>query len=144
VRNLKRNETDFEYIPPDGETSDLNENGEHTGEFYQKHGTPVSMRGNISMPSGSISQQFFGTDTRYTHVLLLDNPNADISELGMVRWKGSLYAITAVRPSLNAMSVALRKKTDDHAEAEDDADELQNAESNQPGTQSEVDQPGNP
>ena len=119
MKNLKRNMTEFEYLPPDGETTDLNEDGEHTGEFYQKHSDPVPMKGNISMPSGNVSQDFFGTDTRYTHVLLLDDPDADISELGMIRWKGNLYEIRAVRPSLNALSVALRKKTADNAEPEE-------------------------
>lgn len=113
---LRRNLTDFEYLPPDGETSDLNDDGEHTGEFYQKSGTPVPKKGNISEPSGSISQNFFGTDTRYTHVLVMDDPDAGISELGMIRWKGDLYEIRAVRPSLNALSVALRKKTANHVE----------------------------
>ena len=120
MRNLKRNETEFEYMPPDGETADLNEAGEHTGEFYQKHGTPVTMKGNISTPSGMISQNFFGTDTRYTHVLVMDDPEADISELGQIRWKESLYEITAVRPSLNVLNVALRKKTANNAPPEDD------------------------
>jgi len=120
VRNLKRNETVFEYLPPDGETTDLNEDGEHTGEFYQQHGKPVTIRGNISMPSGFTSQDFFGTDTRYTHVLVMDNPKADISELGMIRWKGDLYEIRAVRPSLNVLSAALRKKTANNAPPEDE------------------------
>ena len=120
LHNLRRNETEFEYLPPDGETTDLNEDGEHTGDYYQQHGTPVTMKGNISMPSGYTSQDFFGTDTRYTHVLVMDDPEAEISELGMIRWKGSLYEIRAVRPSLNALSVALRKKTVNNAPPEDE------------------------
>ena len=120
MRNLKRYETEFEYLPPDGETTDLNEDGEHTGDYYQQHGTPVTMKGNISTPSGYTSQDFFGTDTRYTHVLVMDDPEAEISELGMIRWKGSLYEIRAVRPSLNALSVALRKKTVNNAPPEDE------------------------
>lgn len=135
LRNLRRNETKFEYLPPDGVTTDLNDDGEHTGDFETKHGDPVPYRGNISMPSGSISQNFFGTDTRYTHVLIMDDPDADISELGMIRWKDELYEIRAVRPSLNALSVALRKKTANHAEPEpeeepeEEPDELQSSES---------------
>mgnify|MGYP006908815203 CR=1 FL=1 len=119
MKCLRRNKTEFEYLPPDGETSDVNDAVEHTGEFYPVHSEPVTMKGNISMPSGNISQDFFGTDTRYTHVLLLEDPDADISELGMIRWKGNLYEIRAVRPSLNALSVALRKKTADNAEPEE-------------------------
>lgn len=120
LHNLRRNETDFEYLPPDGEGTDLNEDGEHTGEFDPQHSEPVPCRGNISMPNGFISQNFFGTDTRYTHVLVMDDPDADISELGMIRWKGDLYAIKAVRPSLNSLSAALQKKTVNNAESENE------------------------
>ena len=118
MHNLRRNETEFEYLPPDGTTSDLNEHGEHTGDFYPVSGDSVHYRGNISTPSGYTSQDFFGTDTRYTHVLIMDDPDADISELGMIRWKGNLYEIRAVRPSINSLSVALRKKTANYAESE--------------------------
>lgn len=115
---LRRNETDFEYLPPDGVESDLNEDGEHTGDFTPKHAKPVPMRGSISEPSGTVSQNFFGTDTRYTHVLLMDDPDADISVLGEIRWKGKLYAIKAVRPTLNSLSAALQQKTANNAESE--------------------------
>lgn len=117
---LRRNMTDFEYLPPDDYESDLNEYGEHTGDFDLKHGDPVPYRGNISMPSGMISQNFFGTDVRYTHVLVMEDLNAGISELGLIRWQGNLYEITAVRPSLNTLSVALRKKTTNNAERENE------------------------
>ena len=113
---LKRNSTTFEYLPPDGVESDLNEDGEHTGEFYPKHADPVEYRGSISLPSGAISQNLFGTDTRDTHVLVMRDPETEISELGMIRWKGDLYEIRAVRPSLDTLSVALRKKTANNGE----------------------------
>ena len=113
---MRRNTTVFEYLPPDGETSDLNDNGEHTGDFYQVHKDPVEYRGTISTPSGYISQNFFGTDTRYTHVLMMDDPDVDITELGMIRWKGKLYEIRAVRPSINSVSIALREKTINHTD----------------------------
>lgn len=113
---LRRNTTVFEYLPPAGETSDLNDNGEHTGEFYQVHKDPVEYRGTISTPGGYISQNFFGTDTRYTHVLMMDDPDVDITELGMIRWKGKLYEIRAVRPSINSVSIALREKTMNHTD----------------------------
>ncbi len=117
---LRRNETVFEYLPPDGVTSDLNEFGQHTGERYPVHRDPVQYRGNISTPSGVVSNEFFGTDTRYTHVLVMSDPDVDISELGMIRWKGDLYEIRAVRPSINTFSAALRKKTANRAEPWED------------------------
>ena len=119
LRTLRRNEVEFEYLPPDEDAmSDLNDNGEHTGEYYPEQEGPVTYRGNISVPSGMTSQEHFGTDIRYTHVLVMDDPEVEISELGLIRWKGELYEIKAVRPSLNAFSAALRKKTVNHAEQE--------------------------
>ena len=111
MKCLKRNMTDFEYLPWDGTESDLNKDGEHTGEFHHVYGDPVSYKGNISSPSGKMNQTFYGEDIRYTHTLVIDNPNADINEYGKIRWKGCLYDIQAVRPSLNVLSVALRKQT---------------------------------
>ena len=103
--------TEFEYLPNNGTMTDLNDDGEHTGEFHPEYGTPVLYKGNISSPSGHTTQQFYGEDIRYTHTLLMDKPDADIDEHGMIRWKGNLYEIAAVRPSLNVLSVALRRIT---------------------------------
>ena len=115
MRCLRRNMTDFEYIPSDGLLTDLNDDGEHTGEFHPSYGRPIPYRGNISSPSGHTVQQFYGEEIRYTHTLVMDDPNADIRETGVIRWKGELYDITAVRPSLNVLNVALRKQTVNHA-----------------------------
>lgn len=116
MRTLRRNETVFEYFPPDGVTSDLNEFGEHTGELYPMHSDPVEYRGNISIPSGRSSHELYGTDTRYTHILVMSDPDVDIKEDGLIRWKGEMYEVTAARPSLNTFSAALQKKTANHAE----------------------------
>ena len=111
MKLLKRNMTEFEYLPNDGTESDLNEDGEHTGEFHPVYGEPVRYKGNISAPSGQVQHQFYGEDIRYTHTLLMDDPHADINEHGLIRWKGAVYDIQAVRPSLNVLSIALRKQT---------------------------------
>lgn len=119
MRLLKRNTTEFEYLPNTGAESDLNDDGEHTGEMAPVYGEPVTYRGNISSPSGNASYQFYGMDIRYTHTLVMDNPSADIRENGLIRWKGEDYEIRAVRPTLNALAVALRKQTVNHAESDD-------------------------
>ena len=116
MRLLKRNTTKFEYLPYDGTVTDLNDEGEHTGEFVPAYGTAVEYTGNISIPSGSVNPTFYGKDIRYTHVLLMDDPKADIRENGVIRWNGNLYDVTAVRPSLNSLSVALKQQTGNHAE----------------------------
>lgn len=114
MRCLERNKTDFEYLPYDGTETDLNDAGEHTGEFHPEYGDPVPYKGNISTPSGQVNQTFYGQDIRYTHTLVMDDPNVGITERGLIRWKGELYDIKAVKPSLNAVSIALKKQTVDH------------------------------
>ena len=111
MRCLRRNMTEFEYLPSSGVETDLNEDGEHTGEFHLDYGTPVSYKGNISSPSGHMNQTFYGMDLRYTHTLVMENPSVPIDEYGLIRWKDELYEILAVRPSLNSISIALRRKT---------------------------------
>ena len=108
---LRRNLTRFEYLPYIGAGDDLNENEEHTGEYQSEYGSPVEYEGNISTPSGHVNQTFYGQDVRYTHTLVMDNPNVEIDERGIIRWKDELYDITAVRRSLNSVSIALKKQT---------------------------------
>ena len=118
MRLLHRNTAEFEYLPYTGQETDQDEYGNHTGEFHPEYGAPETYRGNISTPSGYASQSFYGEDIRYTHVLVMDKPDAPITESGIVRWKGELYDVRAVRPSINSLSVALRKQTKNNAESE--------------------------
>lgn len=111
MRCLKRNMTEFEYFPSDGVDTDLNGDGEHTGEYHRQYGTAVSYKGNISTPSGRENQTFYGEDIRYTHTIVMDKPDAEIDEYGIVRWNDDLYDIQAVRRSSNVLSIALRKRT---------------------------------
>ena len=113
MKLLRRNTTEFDYLPLEDMGSDVNDDGDHTGEYQPTYGRERKYRGNISAPSGQSNQTFYGLDTRYTHTLVMDNPNVDIKESGLIRWKGELYDILAVRPSLNAVSIALRKQTQD-------------------------------
>lgn len=121
MKLLKRNLEEFEYLPMLDEATDIDpETGLHTGEPALQYGEPVPYEGNISIPNLLVNQTFYGTDTRYTHVLLMDDPDAEIDEHGLIRWRDELYDIRAVRRSLNVLSVALRKQTADHSEGEDD------------------------
>ena len=102
-----------------GEETDLNGGGLHTGEFYPEYDEPIELpRANVSSPSGHASQGMFGKDTRYTHVMLLDDVNAPITEHDKVEWNGITFSVTAVRPSLNVLSVALQRVTANHADGE--------------------------
>lgn len=116
MKLLKRNLTKFEYLPYDGTETDLNDDGEHTGEFHRQYGNPVKYKGNISSPSGRENQTYYGDDIRYTHTLIMDDPNVAINEHGLIRWKGDLYEIEAVKPSLNVFNAALRKQTVAHSD----------------------------
>ena len=117
MKLLIRNRTEFEYYGYKGVDSDVDEEtGMHTGVWRPVYDEPVTYKRNISAPSGSAVQAFDGLEVRYTHVLLMDNPNADISEAGYIVWKGKEYDVPAVRPSLNVLSVALRMRTENHGD----------------------------
>lgn len=111
MRTLKRNETSFTYTAYEGKTEILKD-GKHTGKYEVSYGEPVEYSGNISVPSGNDQQTLFGIEVRYTHVLLMDNPDADIREDGLIQWKGCVYEVKAVRPSQNVLAVALKKRVD--------------------------------
>ena len=117
MKNLKRNETEFEYYAYTGLDSDVDEEtGLHTGVPTPVYKPPVSYKGNISAPSGAAVQAFDGLEIRYTHVLVMSDPKADIKETGYIEWNGKTYDVTAVRPSLNVLSVALLARTVDHGD----------------------------
>lgn len=141
MRLLQRNLTEFEYIPQTEETDIDPETGMHTGEFRQmtdeelgEDTEPILCEGNISTASQYATYTLFGTDIRYTHVLVMDyteveideygkitlngDPDVEINEYGKIRWNGDLYDIRAVRPSLNSVSIALRKQTKNHTKDE--------------------------
>lgn len=110
MKLLKRNLTKFEYAPNLGNMEILDE-GRHTGRYGVVYGGCVPHEGNISTASGYISKELFGFVTGYTHVLLMEDPDADIKEGGKVLWKGDEYEIMRVAPSYNVLSVALKKMT---------------------------------
>ena len=108
------NTTTFQYRAYLGKTEVLS-NGRHTGHSEPSYADPVEYRGNISVPYGQASQQMFGQDIRYTHVLVMEDPNADIKEDGLIDWRDNTYEIKAVRPSLNYLNVALKRRTKNSA-----------------------------
>lgn len=114
MRLLRRNTTRFQYRARTTETEIMSV-GRHSGNFVPQYADPVEYRGNISAPSGYAQDQMFGVNTQYTHVLLMDDPNADIREDGLIDWKGATYEIKAVRPSLNVLAIALKKRTTNNA-----------------------------
>ena len=108
MKLLKRNLTRFDHCAYLGKQEALDE-GRHTGRYEVAYGEPVRMYGNISMPSGYVQNQWFGIETDYSHILLLDNPDTGIHEADRILWKGEEYEVKAVKPSLNVLSVALKR-----------------------------------
>ena len=115
MRLLRRNTTVFQYraFVRGDETI---RNGLHSGNYKPVYADPVEYRGNISQPYGYAAAQYFGTETKYTHTLLMDNPNVDIKEYGLIDWQGDTYEIQAVHRSINVLAVALRKRSANHGE----------------------------
>lgn len=106
-RLLKRNLTEFCYLAYVGKTEILN-GDKHTGKYSITYADPVYYEGNISTATGLSTQEWYGLDKQYTHVLLMNVPETDIREDGLIRWKGGEYEVRAVRPSINVLAVALR------------------------------------
>ena len=118
MKLLRRNLTSFEYRACI-EQEEVLDDGRHTGRYATTYDDPVVMKGNLTVPSGYVSDRWFGIETNYTHILLVDDPKADIRENGLVCVGNDKYEIRAVRPSLNMMSIALRKLHRNPGEGED-------------------------
>ena len=114
MRLLRRNTVLFEYWSVTGTTETL-VNGLHTGNRKPTYDDPVQYRGHISAPSGFATDNLFGINTQYTHVLLVDKKDADIQEDGIITFLDNVYAVKAVRPTMNVLAVALQKTTKNHA-----------------------------
>lgn len=110
MRLLKRTLTSFTYQPYVAKAEKLN-NGRHTGTYDVEYGEPVSYEGHIAPPYGTAHAQMFGQETRFTHVLMMDDPNVDISEQGIIAWGRHTYEVMAVRRSLNFTQIAIRQRT---------------------------------
>lgn len=109
---LKRNLKEMEYIPYEGESDIDPDTGRHTGEPVPSYGEPIPFMGNISTPSGYVNPTFYGEDIRYTHTLAMEPTDKfEPSEYGLIRYNDDTYEIRAVRPSLNYITLALRKVT---------------------------------
>lgn len=113
MKLLRRNTVAFQYRPFKGEAD--NGAGTDGGDYRPVYGDPIDYRGNISPPGGLVTDNLFGLGVNYSHVLVMDDPDADIDEYGIVEWNGASYDVVAVRKSLNVLSVALRQRTANHA-----------------------------
>ena len=79
MRLLRRNTTKFMYRAYAGQEEILTD-GLHTGNQRPLYAPAVELRGTINWPDGFATDNLFGINTNYTHVLLLDKPNTRIEE----------------------------------------------------------------
>jgi len=108
MKNLKRNERPFTYKAFKSKT-EIVKDGKRTGKMQIQYENPIPYTGNISVPNGQATQELFGINTQYTHVLIMDNPNLDIREDGLIECNGRKYEVKAARPSLNVLAIALKE-----------------------------------
>lgn len=111
MRLLKRNCVEFTYEHYLGASDYDPETETYSGEPEPQYGGGGTYRGNLSVPSGFAQNTLFGVNTQYTHVILMDDVNADIQESGRITIGNDTYEVIAVRKSLNVISIAVRQMT---------------------------------
>lgn len=109
MKLLKRNCVQVGYRRYMGKTEVLSD-GRHTGQYDIQYDDPVWFSGNLSVPSGQVSNQMYSIVADYTHVLLLDLTDTGIEEDGLIVKGDDVYEIKAVRESMNVTSIALKKR----------------------------------
>ena len=122
MRCMVRNKTRFYYASYIGDTENVDEYGNVTGEYTVSFGNPVETTGNISAARGEMQSRQFGESESYDKVIVLDDKDAPIDEQSIL-WVDALphlnedgstdtphdYIVTRVARSLNGVSIAIRK-----------------------------------
>lgn len=111
MRLLEMLKTDFAYREYMGK-AELLKDGKHTGVFEPTYSSAVMMRGHMGPAAGEAQAKMFGIETRFTHVLMMDEPVVPIKESGLIDWNGKSYEVLAVRRTLNYVAIALRERTE--------------------------------
>lgn len=79
MRILRRNEVTFCYANPVGVEKLRDTNGFYTGEKRVVYGAPITKRANISPATGSVSIEMFGSVEAYDKVIVLCEPDLDVT-----------------------------------------------------------------
>lgn len=122
MRCMVRNKSKFYYASYIGETEIIDEYGNRTGEYTISYSNPRECFGNISAAQGEIQSRQFGESVSYDKVIVLDDKNTPLDEYAIL-WVDTLpylnedgstetphdYTIRKVAPSLNGVSIAIRK-----------------------------------
>lgn len=121
MRTMTRNRKPFYYASLTSAVMGTDKDGNYTEE-QNTYSDPVKAYGVFTPADGTASSQLFGMNEIYDKVITLNN-NDDYLAVGSVLWvdvepeidkKGSTdtpfdYIVTRVAPSLNFISVAIRK-----------------------------------
>lgn len=93
MRCLNRNKRTIYYALQIGESPNLDEYGNETGESSPTYGETTELRCNVSSASGEEAVQAFGSFTNYTRIICVADNNCPISEQTIV-W----FGVEAVEP----------------------------------------------
>lgn len=116
MRNLNRNKRKLWYALRTGETRNVDEYGNETGETTPVYGVPVELYCNVSAASGEESMQAFGGFTAYSRTMCIADNACPIDENSIV-WFGAAppdphnYIVVRKADSRNGILYALQEVT---------------------------------
>lgn len=116
MRNLNRNKRKIYYANRTGETADIDEYGNETGEITPTYGNASAYLCNISATQGEEAVQAFGSFTDYTRLMCVADGDCPIDEDTII-WFGSEppaphnYIVVRKADSKNGILYALREVT---------------------------------
>ena len=116
MRALNRNKRTIYYALQTGETVNLDEYGNATGERTPTYGEPIALRVNISAASGEDAVQAFGSFTGYSRTMYTADNDCPIAE-DSILWFGVApplphnYIVVRKADSKNGILYALQEVT---------------------------------
>ena len=114
MRNLNRNKRPIYYALQTGETADIDEYGNETGETTPVYGPAAEMKCNISAATGQEAVQAFGTFTGYNRIICVSDPGCPIEETSIVWFNAAPpdphnYIVVRKADSVNGILYALQE-----------------------------------
>lgn len=116
MRNLNRNRRSIYYALRTGETENVDEYGNKTGETTPTYGDAVKMGCNVSAATGEEAVQAFGSFTGYSRTVCVSDTNCPMDENSVV-WFGEEppkpynYIVVRKADSKNGVLYALQEVT---------------------------------
>lgn len=80
MKLLARNLTSFQYALYQSKTYITDDYGNQTSEYKITYGTPVTIKANISTPTGVDEMNVFGSEPYYDKIIIVDDMNCPIDE----------------------------------------------------------------